>query len=204
MILFLNIMKLSQGAEAIIYKEENQIIKDRIKKNYRIKEIDEKLRKYRTRREAKILDRLKTMNFPAPRLIKVDEKNNIIKMEEIKGDKVRDILEMSDYKRLSREIGEKIAVLHNHNIIHGDLTTSNMLLNKEIYFIDFGLSFFSDKVEDKAVDLHLLKQALESKHYKIFEECFKAALEGYKKSDNYEAIIKRFQIVEKRGRYKER
>ena len=197
-------MKLSQGAEAIIYKEEGKIIKDRIKKDYRIKEIDEKLRKYRTRREAKIMDRLKTMNFPAPRLIKVDEKNNIIKMEEIKGDKVRDILEMSDYKRLSREIGEKIAVLHNHNIIHGDLTTSNMLLNKEIYFIDFGLSFFSDKVEDKAVDLHLLKQALESKHYKIFEECFKAALEGYKKSDNYEEIMKRFQIVEKRGRYKER
>ena len=81
-----------------------------------------------------------------------------------------------------------------------------MILSKEnkIFFIDFGLSFFSDKTEDKAVDLHLLKKALESKHYKIFEECFKAALEGYKKSDNYEAIIKRFQIVEKRGRYKER
>ena len=197
-------MKLSQGAEAIIYKEEGKIIKDRIKKDYRIKEIDEKLRKYRTRREAKIMDRLKTMNFPAPRLIKVDEKNNIIKMEEIKGDKVRDIIERSDYKKLSREIGEKIAILHNHNIIHGDLTTSNMLLNKEIYFIDFGLSFFSHKAEDKAVDLHLLKQALESKHYKIFEECFKAALEGYKSSNDYGEVIKRFQIVEKRGRYKER
>ena len=196
--------KVSQGAEAIIYLEGNKIIKDRIKKNYRIKEIDEKLRKLRTRREAKILDKLQGI-IPVPKLINID--NNIIEIEEIKGDKVRDILEKSDYKKISYEIGEKIAIMHNHNIIHGDLTTSNMILNKEniIFFIDFGLSFFSHKVEDKAVDLHLLKQALESKHYRIFEGCFKSALEGYKsKSDDYEEIMKRFSIVEKRGRYKKR
>src|SRR3989344_1458704 len=187
--------KVSQGAEAIIYLEGNKIIKDRIKNNYRIKEIDEKLRKLRTRREAKILDKLHGI-IPVPKLINVND--NLIEIEEIKGDRVRDILEKSDYIKLSHEIGEKIAVMHNHNIIHGDLTTSNMILNKEIYFIDFGLSFFSDKVEDKAVDLHLLKQALESKHYKIFEECFKAALEGYKKSD----VLKRLEKVELRGRYK--
>jgi len=195
--------RISQGAEAIIYKEKN-ILKDRIKKNYRIKEIDEKLRKLRTRREAKILDKLHGI-IPVPKLINVND--NLIEIEEIKGDRVRDILEKSDYIKLSHEIGEKIAVMHNHNIIHGDLTTSNMILSKEnkIFFIDFGLSFFSDKTEDKAVDLHLLKKALESKHYKIFEECFKSALEGYKgKSDDYEAIMKRFNIVEKRGRYKER
>ncbi len=195
-------MKLSQGAEAIIYKKDN-IIKDRIKKNYRIKEKDERLRTYRTRREAKILDKLKGI-IPVPKLIKVDDKKKIIEMEEIKGSKVRDVLEMSDYEELSKEIGEKIAIMHNNNIIHGDLTTSNMIQSNEIYFIDFGLSFFSHKIEDKAVDLHLLKQALESKHYKIFEECFRAALEGYRKADDYEAIMKRFEQVEKRGRYKNR
>lgn len=197
-------MKISQGAEAIIYKKKN-IIKDRIKKNYRIKEIDEKLRTYRTRREAKILGKLKELNFPSPRLINVDDKKKIIEMEEIKGKKVRDILEKSDYKKLSFELGQKIAFLHNNEIIHGDLTTSNMILEKEVFFIDFGLGFFSHKIEDKAVDLHLLKQALESKHYKIFEECFNAALNGYEsKSDNYKSIMTRFEIVEKRGRYKER
>ena len=195
-------MKLSQGAEAIIYKKDN-IIKDRIKKNYRIKEKDERLRTYRTRREAKILDNIKGI-IPVPKLIKVDDKKKIIEMEEIKGSKVRDVLEMSDYEELSKEIGEKIAIMHNNNIIHGDLTTSNMIQSNEIYFIDFGLSFFSHKIEDKAVDLHLLKQALESKHYKIFEECFRAALEGYRKADDYEAIMKRFEQVEKRGRYKNR
>lgn len=196
-------MKISQGAEAIIYKEKNKIIKDRIKKNYRIKEIDEKLRKFRTKREAKILSKLGAINFPVPKLININLKKNIIEMQEIKGNKVRDILEKSNYDKLCFEIGQKIAILHNNNIIHGDLTTSNIILAKEIYFIDFGLSFFSHKVEDKAVDLHLLKQALESRHYKIYEKAFRAALNGYKsKSNNYENIMKRFEIVETRGRYK--
>jgi len=94
-------------------------------------------------------------------------------------------------------------MLHNHLIIHGDLTTSNMILNKEIYFIDFGLSFFSEKAEDKAVDLHLLKEGLESKHYRIWEECFRCALEAYRKEANKSSeTLKRLEIVEKRGRYR--
>lgn len=196
-------MKLSQGAEAIIYKEKN-IIKDRVKKNYRISEIDNKLRKFRTRREAKVLEKLKAIGFPAPKLINVDDKSMKIEMDFVEGDKVRDVLEKGDFKKLSFEIGKKVAILHNNNIIHGDLTTSNMILGREVFLIDFGLSFFSHKVEDKAVDLHLLKQALESKHYKVFEECFKAVLEGYKEANGYEEIMKRFEQVEKRGRYKER
>ena len=194
--------QVAQGAEAKLFLTDNKIIKDRFKKDYRIKEIDEKLRKSRTRREAKIFDKLSVINFPAPKLIESDDKEKIV-MEFIKGPKVRDILEKSDYKKLSEEIGKKIATLHNNNIIHGDLTTSNMILSNEIYFIDFGLSFFSHKIEDKAVDLHLLKQALESKHYKIWEECFKSALESYKKEAKDSAtILNRLEIVEGRGRYK--
>ncbi len=191
-----------QGAEAKIFVEDEKIIKDRFKKAYRIGEIDEKLRKSRTKREAKIFDKLTAINFPSPRLIESDDKEKII-MEFIKGSKVRDILEKSNYIKLPEEIGKKIAILHNNNIIHGDLTTSNMILDKEIYFIDFGLSFFSHKIEDKAVDLHLLKQALESKHYKIWEKCFNAALEGYRKEGKDSSdVLKRLETVEKRGRYK--
>ena len=198
----INMKQVAQGAEAKLFLTGNKIIKDRFKKDYRIKEIDEKLRKSRTRREAKIFDKLSVINFPAPKLIESDDKEKIV-MEFIKGPKVRDILEKSDYKKLSEEIGKKIATLHNNNIIHGDLTTSNMILSNEIYFIDFGLSFFSHKIEDKAVDLHLLKQALESKHYKIWEECFKSALESYKKEAKDSAtILNRLEIVEGRGRYK--
>ena len=193
---------IAQGAEAKLFSEENKIIKDRIKKEYRIKEIDERLRKFRTRREAKILDKLSIIGFPGPKLIDSDDKENII-MEKIKGEMIRDILEKKDCIKLSEEIGKKIAILHNNNIIHGDLTTSNMILDKEIFFIDFGLSFFSHKIEDMAVDLHLLKQALESKHYTIWEKCFDAALCAYEKESMHgKEVIKRLEQVEKRGRYK--
>lgn len=194
--------KIAQGAEAKLYLTDNKIIKDRFKKDYRLKEIDVRLRKSRTKKEAKIFDKLSMLNFPAPKLIETDEKEKII-MEFIKGPKLRDVLEEKDYKSLSEEIGKKIAILHNNNIIHGDLTTSNMILSKKIYLIDFGLSFFSHKIEDKAVDLHLLKQALESKHFKIWEDCFKAALKGYEKeATDAKEVLKRLEKVEQRGRYK--
>ena len=200
-------MKLiAQGAESKLYLKEDKVIKDRFKKQYRIREIDEKLRKFRTKRESKILEKLSAINFPSPKLIETDKKEKII-MEHIEGKLVKDILE-KDYKALSKEIGEKTAGLHNQDMIHGDLTTSNMVLrnkDEKIYFIDFGLSFFSHKIEDKAVDLHLLKQALESKHYKVWEKSFKLVLENYKKAaKDANEIIKRLEKVEKRGRYKQK
>ena len=193
---------IAQGAEAKLFLEEGKIIKNRFPKSYRIKEIDEKLRGFRTRREAKVLNRLEAINFTAPKLIKNDEKENLV-IEKIDGKLVKDILEKADYGKLCEEIGRKIAILHNNSIIHGDLTTSNMILNNKIYFIDFGLSFFSEKAEDKAVDLHLLKEGLESKHYRIWEDCFKCAVEAYKKdAKNSNATLKRLEVVEKRGRYR--
>lgn len=194
---------IGSGAEAIIYKEKDSVIKDRIEKSYRIKEIDSRLRKSRTKRESKIFEKLKSFNFPAPRLVETDSKERI-EMDFIKGEKLRDVLDARNYKKLMNELGEKIAVLHNNGIIHGDLTTSNFILGDELYFIDFGLSFFSEKIEDKAVDLHLLKQALESKHYKIWEKCFEEALHGYKAAEDYSAVMERFEKVEKRGRYKQK
>ncbi|MEI6850166.1 MAG: serine/threonine protein kinase, partial [archaeon] len=90
------------------------------------------------------------------------------------------------------------------NIIHGDLTTSNMIYSKnEVYFIDFGLGYESSNIEDKATDLHLIKQALEAKHFKYFEKLFNSILKGYKISKNYSLVVKRLEAVEKRGRYKQ-
>ena len=193
---------IAQGAEAKLFLEQDKIIKNRFPKTYRLKEIDEKLRGFRTRREAKVLQKLEAINFPAPKLIKNDEKENLI-IEKIDGKLVKDILEKADNKKLCNELGKKVAILHNNSIIHGDLTTSNMIFNKEIYFIDFGLSFFSEKNEDKAVDLHLLKEALESKHYGVWNECFKCALGFYKKNAKKSTeILKRLEIVERRGRYR--
>ena len=202
-IFYVDMRKIGDGAEAVVYLNKGIVIKDRIKKGYRLNEIDEKLRKFRTRRETKILEKLHAIDFPIPKLILSDDKKMLIKMEFLKGKKLRDVLNKNNCAKLCKQLGRKIAILHDNSIIHGDLTTSNMILNKEIYFIDFGLSFFSEKVEDKAVDLHLLRQALESKHYEIFENAFKSVLSGYKiKNPDYNLVIKRLEKVESRGRYK--
>src|SRR3989338_2805525 len=101
---------IAQGAEAKLFLENNAIIKNRFPKSYRIKEIDNKLRGFRTRREAKILQKLQLINFPAPKVIKSDEKENLI-IEKIDGKIVKGVLEPSDYKNLCSEIGRKIAIL---------------------------------------------------------------------------------------------
>jgi TP53 regulating kinase-like protein len=194
---------IAQGAEAKLYKEDDRIIKHRFEKKYRLSFIDKKLRGFRTRREAKVLGKLEDI-VPCPKVLKNDEKETL-EIEFIDGPKVRDVLEKMDCKKICKELGKKIALMHDNGIIHGDLTTSNMIWKDEVYFIDFGLSFFSDKYEDKAVDLHLLKQALESKHYTIFEECYQAALDSYRKnSEHSKQVLKRLEKVETRGRYKRR
>jgi len=215
---------LAQGAEAIISLDSNKIIKNRLKKSYRISIIDERLRKSRTKSEAKIITKLFSV-IPVPKILKTDEKQ-IIEMEFIYGKKLSSSLEGLDYKKICKLIGENITKMHNQGIIHGDLTTSNMIyvegskdrkkssskkseqsedfidFNK-VYFIDFGLAFHSQKIEDKAVDLHLLEQALEAKHFTIWQECVKTILDNYK-PEKYKEIIQRIKVIESRGRYKDK
>lgn len=195
-------MLIGKGAEAELHKDKNTVKKIRVKKNYRIKEIDKPLRKTRTRREAKILEKL-PQQIPAPELLEMDDKNMEIRMSFIKGKKVRDVLDKN--MMLCKDIGGKIALMHNAGIIHGDLTTSNMIYHEKIYFIDFGLSYFSEKVEDKAVDLHVLRQALESKHHMISDKAFSVVIDSYKsKVKDAEKILKRLEKVESRGRNKKK
>jgi len=197
----LNLMeKIAQGAEATIYSEGTKIIKDRLPKTYRLPELDKRLRTRRTKQEAKILETLKGLNFPSPALEDLHETKII--MQRLPGHKLRDVL-YQDPLGLGRDMGNKIATLHNNNIIHGDLTTSNMLLHKEIHFIDFGLSFFSQKVEDKAVDLHVLQKTLESTHPDLWESCFQSALDTYEENAEHSAeVLKRLKLVELRGKNK--
>ena len=199
---------ISQGAEAKIYADNNNIIKERIKKTYRIKEIDLPLRKFRTKREAKVIEKLALLGIDVPSIRSIDKDKMILEMDLIQGKKIRDKLNSQNYTKLCTSIGKIIAKMHSNGIIHGDLTTSNMLLeakSDKIFLIDFGLSFFSSKIEDKAVDIHLFKRALESKHNKIWEKAFKSFLSGYKKdSDNYNDTLIRLDIVEQRGRNKKK
>ncbi len=194
---------LGSGAEATVYRDGNVVDKERSKKNYRIEDIDATLRKLRTRKESKILKALEKYGF-APKLLEQKEHNII--MEHIDGVQLKKLLD-KDIK-LAGLIGKNLTIMHDLNLIHGDLTTSNMILvgknkSQKLFFIDFGLSFNSQKVEDKAVDIHLFKQALESKHYKVADKAYKEFLKFYTPKNKKE-ILERLAVVDQRGRYKEK
>ena len=194
---------IAQGAEARIFSEKDIITKERFPKQYRIPVLDAALRKKRTRREAKILERLKEKNIPAPALIKLDDTQTTIQMEKIEGDLLKDVFD-AKYKIYAPMLGKILGQLHTLDIIHGDFTTSNLIVrNGIVHVIDFGLSFFSKKEEDKAVDVHVLKQALGSKHYTVFDKAMPLIIAAYKKQcKNADKVLERLEQVELRGRYK--
>ena len=193
---------IQQGAEAIISLNKDIITKNRTPKSYRLPILDEKIRRQRTKRESTILTKLQSI-IPVPKLLSVS--NNKLELEYIKGKKLSESLDqLKNSVQICRQIGINLAKIHDKDIIHGDLTTSNMLWSKnKLYFIDFGLSFTSPKPEDKAVDLHLIKEALEAKHFRHHKEFFEAIIKGYKISKNSSIVIERLKKVESRGRYKQ-
>jgi Kae1-associated kinase Bud32 len=200
-----------KGAEAEIcvskYMNYNVVEKRRVHKSYRIDYIDDKLISSRTREEAKLMIEARNKGVSVPIIYDVDMFNGIITMEYLKGKRVKDILNnLSEKKRqtLCKKIGESIARFHNNDIIHGDITTSNMiLLDDRVHFIDFGLGEKNSEIESKGVDLHVLMEALESTHSK-YSDCFKYVLEGYKKElkDDANQVIKKIDDIVKRGRYR--
>ena len=200
-------IKIAQGAEAVVYKNNEEIIKERFSKKYRLQHLDESLRKFRTRREAKVLGKLDELQFPAPKLHTFSDKRMSIVMDFVPGEKLKDLLVAGDeYQDLAREVGQRVGALHKDNIVHGDLTTSNMIKSAktgEVTFIDFGLSVFSEKIEDKAVDLFLLDRSLESTHFALYPQIFENVVDGYKKSNpNALPVLERFKAVASRGRNK--
>ncbi len=212
---------LGRGAEAEIYLAEfsevfgdyftgKVIVKRRVPKRYRVREIDLKLRRERTVMEARIMHRAKLAGVRCPHVYEVNLRDMEIVMEFIEGERLKELLEslpMKDRLTLCREIGKQVGKLHAAGIIHGDLTTSNMIYrNGRIYFIDFGLAEFDSKVEGQGVDLHLLKRAMESTHYLWFEEGFREVIRGYSSVRGEEAapVVSKISEIEKRGRYRER
>lgn len=200
-----------KGAEAEIcistYFGKEVIQKKRIPKSYRIKQIDSYLISSRTKEEAKLISEARTHGVSVPILFDIDLLNGIITMQYIKGKRIKDILNNLDEKQrkyICNKIGESIAKLHNNDIIHGDLTTSNMIFYKEkIHFIDFGLGSKNLEVEAKGVDLHVLMEAFESTHSK-YPKCFEYVVEGYKNKNtkDADAVLNKIKDIVKRGRYR--
>jgi Kae1-associated kinase Bud32 len=202
---------LYRGAEAVIcltrYRGRQIVQKRRVKKSYRIKEIDGHLISSRTREEAKLITLARRCGVSVPLISDVDLAAGVITMEYLRGKRIKDILNSLgalERARICRMIGESIARLHNHDIIHGDITTSNMiLLDDRIHFIDFGLGSINGEVEAKGVDLHVLMEAFDSTHSQ-FPDCFSQVFEGYAQhfQGDASAIKKKIDDIVRRGRYR--
>jgi TP53 regulating kinase-like protein len=200
-------MLIKKGAEADIHLTDwygrKAVRKVRKPKKYRNKFLDEQIRKKRTLHEAEMISSAKKVGVATPLIYFVDPKNSAIVMQYVKGDLVRDVI--SKNLRLSRQMGVLTAKLHAKNIVHGDLTTSNFItFDHKLVLIDFGLSYYSDRIEDKAVDIRLIKEIMSSAHSTIFDNAFKLFMEGYESVNGQKftaRIMRKVKEIEGRGRY---
>lgn len=174
-----------------------------------MQQLDEQIRTYRTIHEPQLIHRAKEAGVPTPTILMVDIKTSTIVMEYVEGKQVKQVFnyfKKGERTRLCRYIGELIGRLHRKGIIHGDLTTSNMILTPhgKVVFVDFGLGEYSKELEIRGVDLHLMKRALHSTHFRCAEESFNAVMEGYASvigDDVAENVYEKIREIEKRGRY---
>jgi len=206
---------LKKGAEASLYQTmwhgREVVVKVRIPKRYRPKELDQQIRSYRTIHEPQLIHEAKAAGVLTPLIYMVDVPNATIIMEYINGSQVKQLLNTADKDSrhaICVQIGEAIAHLHCHGLIHGDLTTSNMIwtADSRIYFVDFGLGEKNEELEAQGVDLHLLKRALQCTHFGFWEECFQSVLCGYSSVcgvGSTEKVYEKTREIERRGRYVE-
>ncbi len=185
------------------------IFKVRTPKPYMHQSLARKLVRVRTRNEAKVIAEARARGVRAPALYAAFPYLGIIVMEYVEGDLLREVIARGSeaWKDLVFTAGVELGKLHVSGIVHGDPTTSNYVVSPrgEVVLIDYGLSSFTSEVEERAVDLHLFRRALESTHASIAAAAFKEFVAGYESVMGEEAspIVKRASEIYLRGRYVE-
>jgi TP53 regulating kinase and related kinases len=204
-----------KGAEASLFVAQwhgrKVLHKVRIPKSYRPEALDTRIRSYRTVHEPQLMHEAKTAGVTTPLIFMVNVPKATITMEYVEGQQVKLVLNTlpkAERPKLCKRIGELVGRLHLHGLVHGDLTTSNIILTPEdqIVFVDFGLGEKTTELEAQGVDLHLLKRALQSTHFQTWEDCFEQVMTGYSQvvgekvaAKVYEKIVE----IQRRGRYVE-
>ncbi|MFA5745308.1 MAG: KEOPS complex kinase/ATPase Bud32 [archaeon] len=187
--------EINKGAEAKILESfafgKKLIIKQRVSKDYRDPVLDKRIIKTRNKQEATLLKKAKVNGINTPDVFYVGLDKII--MEKLEN--------TNNHKKQLEAIGKEIAKLHELGIIHGDLNLINIITTKDkkIYFIDFGLGYLSNKIEDKATDLLVFKKTLFAR--KTTEGFWKGIEAGYQKQSKDKAIIEQIKEIEKRARY---
>ncbi|KAI8904749.1 kinase-like domain-containing protein [Gorgonomyces haynaldii] len=199
------IINLSQGAEARVFLlewgQKRVVCKQRFKKKWRHPQLDEKITLKRVIQEARSLERCH-LKVRVPQLYLVDHVEMALYMEYIDFPSLRTCINAENCVEIGKQIGKELAIIHGLGVIHGDLTTSNMLWkDNQLVWIDFGLSYVSVLPEDKAVDIYVLERAITSTHPQEADQMLKTILDTYEtEAKQGKEIIKRFQQVRMRGR----
>jgi len=203
------------GAEAIVSRLEwngfKMVSKHRVPKPYRFPELDRWIRDRRTLHEARVITSLRRLGIPCPAILLMDRSEATLYLQLIEGvelKKVLDSLPAEEVERLANELGRMVGRMHRGGIAHGDLTTSNIMLDRmgNLYLIDFGLSAITDDLEELAVDIHLLDRSLESVHHRLRAAFMRSFLKGYATAagmDFLQALIEKVKEIRSRGRYVE-
>ncbi|XP_059836836.1 EKC/KEOPS complex subunit TP53RK isoform X1 [Hypanus sabinus] len=213
-----NFQMIKQGAESKIYRGsflgKPTVVKERFPKSYRHSALDKKLTHRRTAQEVRSILRCRKAGIATPVVYFVDYNSSCIYLEDLVGAfTVRDYItsvqkSQQDSEKLfplAERIGHILAKMHDEDVIHGDLTTSNMMIRQpeeelRLVLIDFGLSFISALPEDKGVDLYVLEKAFLSSHPNT-ESVFKVFLKSYTNTSKKSApVIKKLDEVRQRGR----
>ncbi|MEK6924200.1 MAG: KEOPS complex kinase/ATPase Bud32 [Candidatus Micrarchaeota archaeon] len=193
-----------KGAEATVTKEGATVRKKRLKKKYRDAQLDALLRSRRTRREARILRKAKAAGAPVPELLKEDERKCELQLSLVKGTLMARLVEEDarELQALSAASGTALAKLHAAGIVHGDYSTSNIIASRTpaVTVIDFGLSEFSDSLEERAEDVLLYRKSLREK-----QALFKPFCKAYERQFPVgTSVVRRAEEILKRARYAER
>lgn len=202
-------IEIGRGAEAVITRTEylgrDAVVKTRPCKGYRHPELDARLRSARTRTEVRVMRDARDAGVRTPVIYDVDLSEGSITMEFIEGESVKKLLDEhpEDADAICARIGEMVAKLHNAKIGHGDLTTSNMIINgkDELCVIDFSLGDTRIDLETMGVDIHLLERAFTSAHSGI-DGAFGCVLDSYRKHmPDADKVFAKVEEIKGRARY---
>lgn len=203
------------GAEALVDIGSERVTKRRLPKSYRHHALDERLRAERTRSEARLTSEARREGVPTPVVFDVDDAEAALVFETV-GE--RDLRERLDEAGV-RDVGRYLATLHRAGLVHGDPTPRNARVGRlegdppvgergasrpasgdeRTWLVDFGLGYYSEDVEDCAMDLHVFEQSLAGTADDA--GTLRAAFEDAYRSVGEEAVLSQLREIEGRGRY---
>ena len=233
---------ITQGAEALLYRTTfltpttPAALKIRLPKPWRHPALDARLTRQRVLAEARVLNKCAREGVAVPAVLGVGCEEGWVAVEWVEGGTVKEAVRGREadggdemMRDLMRRIGGAVGKLHSVGVVHGDLTTSNMMLRRgksaksndagqgkgedenvtgnaalagEIVLIDFGLAVQTVQEEDRAVDLYVLERAFGSTHPRE-EGMFGELLEGYRVAfKGSKGTLRRLEDVRMRGRKK--